>query len=87
MHQLFTREEAEEIREDFEDLKDTEFSYDGDMVLVDDIVITSAKSENNADEQNYNVVIVASGASEEVQYNISIREYIALKGVNYNFPS
>src|SRR6476661_7618767 len=86
MDQAFTHEEAEEIREDFEDLMDTEFLYNGDMVLVDDIAITPVMDQ--ADGNGYDVNIIASGAPPaNEQYSISIREYISLKGVSYNFPS
>lgn len=92
MNLTFTLEEAEEICEDFEDLKDTEFLYGGDMVLVDDVVAVPANEslqpQETAAENGYDVVIIASGAPpRNMQYCISIREYVTLKGVSYNFPS
>jgi hypothetical protein len=92
MDVAFTLEEAEEICEDFEDLKDTEFLYEGDMVLVDDVVTVPANDsiqpQKTAAENGYDVVIIASGTPPgNIQYRISIREYVALKGVSYNFPS
>jgi hypothetical protein len=88
----FTLEEAEEICEDFEDLKDTEFSYNGNLILVDDVIVAPSSQivdlpASAPGENGFDVTIIASSADPGTQYRISIREYIDLKGVSYNFPS
>jgi hypothetical protein len=85
-----THDEATEICEDFEDLKDTEFRYGPAMLVVDDIYISiygTAEPAEGADmsETGYDVVIAASDV-DNTAYYLTIRDYTQVRGVQYNFP-
>lgn len=103
----FSLEDAEEICEDFEDLKDTELIFDGVMYMIEDVVIcpfeTVEKDRffnsyklgggNVADahhtmQGSFDVTLVVTNLEKENDgfFFIGIRQYIAEKGVNYNFP-
>lgn len=97
----YTRAQADEISEDFEDLLDTEFSLGGVSYLVDNIIVcpfaepqraeflSSLPDGQQADVQTdeYDVLLqVTDAATEQVTSYISIRDYVAEKGVAYNFP-
>jgi hypothetical protein len=85
-----TFDEATEICEDFEDLKDTEFRYGPMFLVVDDIYISifgTAEPANSPEEsdQGYDVVIAASDEANAAHY-LTIRDYTQARGVQYNFP-
>jgi len=102
----FTFDEAEEVREDFEDLIDTEFAWGDSMVIVDGLLVcpnsevekealfTEYSKGNDLSEvldsfegDEFDVIIAVCNVNDEslVSY-ISIGEYVAEKGVSYNFP-
>ncbi|GAA4467810.1 hypothetical protein GCM10023093_24260 [Nemorincola caseinilytica] len=102
----FTLEEAEEICEDFEDLKDTEFALEGRPYMVEDVVVcpfeTTEKeaffaayengernviSSADTDAPLYDVILIVSDldANDGLSF-MSVRQYVAGKGVIYNFP-
>jgi hypothetical protein len=102
----FTLAEAEEICEDFEDLKDSEFSMSGTLYIVEDVLVSPSPVADKeaffnaytAGEETswrqlrsiaieFDVIIVVSNltADEGLSF-ISITQYVAEKGVRYNFP-
>jgi hypothetical protein len=97
----YTRAQADEISEDFEDLLDTEFSLGGVSYLVDSIIVcpfaepqrtqflSSLPDGQQADmaTDQYDVLLqVTDAATEQVTSYIAISDYVAEKGVAYNFP-
>lgn len=97
-HFPFTRQQAEEVREDFEDMLDTEFVMDGLAYVVNDIVVcpfdtvlrqsffSNGMSGYDGDECDV-VLAVTDAATESLSSFIGITDYIAAKGVSYNYPS
>ncbi len=103
----FTKAEAEEICEDFEDLKDTEFTMSSSSFIADDVLISPFDvadkdaffatyvfgKSNGLPTRNYSgpecdvIIAVADISDESVVSYVSVRQYVAEKGVNYNFPS
>lgn len=79
MMPVFTLDNAQEIREDFEDLIDTEFHDNGVSYFVDELIIEPV-------EGGFDVVIVASDDVTGDKITIPIRNYIERNGINYNFP-
>lgn len=103
----FTLEDAEEICEDFVDMKDTELTFGGVGYMVEDVVVcpfsdadkdafftTYQLGHGNSNDlskhtdNGFDVTLVVTkpeGGSDDF-FLIGIRQYIAEKGVNYNFP-
>lgn len=99
--------DAEEICEDFEDMKDTEFVLSGVSYIVDDVIVCPfepaekqafftayAAGDKNiivaptTDVARYDVTLVVSDLSaDEGPSFMSVQQYVAEKGVNYNFPT
>ncbi len=100
----FTKAQADEICEDFEDMKDTEFKMGNLQYIVEDIVIcpsaepyrqrfteawlnTRAFQHNDYPLDDYDVLLFVCDIATEEFLFIDIRDYIAEKVFNYNFPS
>ena len=101
MTEAFTYEQAEEIAEDFEDLKDTEFLLGGVWYFVEDVLVAPSGIPLDGPEMqqvrlglyqpdetgDFDVLIAASGeASGGITTYIDIRSYMLEKGVSYNMP-
>ncbi len=101
----FSKSEAAELCEDFEDLIDTEFALGNFSFVVNCVIAcpaiapyrqqfldaftagdSAADVDYNKDE--YDVLIAVVDAETESHPSfIDIRDYIAEKGIRYNFPS
>lgn len=101
MAEAFTYEQACEIAEDFEDLKDTEFLLGGVWYFVEDVlVLPSGMPLDGVEMQqlrlglfqydvaaDHDVVIAASSEQTSGLTNfIDIRSYMLEKGISYNMP-
>ncbi len=97
----FTFAQAEEIAEDFEDLRDTEFVLGGVLYIVDDVLVCpfgAADKERfyesyladkevrlEAGDAGYDVLIAICDPDDQPSY-VGIRQFVAEKGIFYNFP-
>lgn len=101
MTEAFTYEQACEIAEDFEDLKDTEFLLGGVWYFVEDVLVAPSGIPADSPEMqqlrlglhqpdenaDYDVLIAASGESTGgITTYIDIRSYMLEKGISYNMP-
>lgn len=98
----FTKEEAEEIAEDFEDLPGTPLNGSQDAPDITYVLVTpftlrkrdayilsyhgNSETALPEEETEYDVAIVVMDENDTIGLCETVRDYVTTRGINYHFP-